>query len=74
MQSPGKIPFTSLVSVALLLSMCGVQSMFAQENWPLTVKVLSTKSVEDPHGSFHLAKVFDNASGKTWTLKISAFL
>ncbi len=29
--------------------------IMAHENWPLTVKVLSTKNIEDPHGTFHLS-------------------
>lgn len=42
----------------------------AKEVWPLTVKVLSTKNVEDPHGSFHFSKVFDNASA-AWSHRVA---
>ena len=41
--------------VGLLLLALSVQPMLAKGNWPLTVKVMSTKNIEDPHGSFHLS-------------------
>jgi len=45
----------------LLLVSLSVKPMFAKENWPLTVKVLSTKNIEDPHGSFHMSWFGTNA-------------
>jgi len=41
--------------IGFLLLIILVQPSLAKENWPLTVKVLSTKNVEDPHGTFHLS-------------------
>jgi len=41
--------------IGLLFLTLAVQPMLAKDNWPLTVKVLSTKNIEDPHGSFHLS-------------------
>jgi diacylglycerol kinase family enzyme len=40
-----------LVICPLLVS----HPMLAKENWPLTVKVLNTKNIENEHGSFSLA-------------------
>jgi len=56
--------------LALLLLLFSVRPMMAKENWPLTVKVLSTKNIEDPHGSFHFAKVLDNASA-AWSHRVA---
>jgi hypothetical protein len=47
--------------VGLLLVALSVRPILASENWPLTVKVLSTKNIEDPHGSFHLSWFSSNA-------------
>lgn len=41
--------------VGLLLLTLAAQPMLAKDDWPLTIKVLSTKNIEDPHGSFHLS-------------------
>src|ERR1035437_3029229 len=43
--------------------------MVANENWPLTVKVLNTKSIEDPHGSFHLSWG-SFGGGSSWTHRV----
>jgi hypothetical protein len=59
-----------LASIALLLLIFAVHPMLAEEHWPLTAKVLSTQNVEDPHGSFHFAKVFDNASA-AWSHRVA---
>jgi hypothetical protein len=41
--------------LGLFLLVLFVRPMLAKENWPLTVKVLSTKNIEDQHGTFHLS-------------------
>jgi hypothetical protein len=61
----------------LLLLVLSVQPMLAKENWPLTVRVLSTKNIEDPHGSFHLSWFSSNAGwsqssgGAGWSHRIA---
>ncbi len=57
-------------AIALLLFALAAQPMLAKDNWPLTIKVLSTRNLEDPHGSFHFAKVFDNASA-AWSHRVA---
>jgi hypothetical protein len=47
--------------IGLFLLTLAVQPMLAKEDWPLTVTVLSTKNIEDPHGSFHLSWFSSNA-------------
>jgi hypothetical protein len=47
--------------IGLLLLTFAVQPMLAKDNWPLTITVLSTKNIEDPHGSFHLSWFSSNA-------------
>jgi len=37
--------------------------MLAKDNYPLTIKVLSTKNLENKHGSFSFAKIGGNAAG-----------
>ena len=41
--------------LGLLLLTFTVQPMLAKDKYPLTIKVLSTKNIENKHGSFHLA-------------------
>ena len=41
--------------LGLLLLTFTVQPMLAKDKYPLTIKVLSTKNVQNEHGSFHLA-------------------
>jgi len=53
-----------------MLPIFAVQPMSAKESWPLTVKVLSTQNVEDPHGSFHFVKVFGDASA-AWSHRVA---
>jgi hypothetical protein len=53
--------FTMRKMIGLLLLTFAVQPMLAKEDWPLTVTVLSTKNIEDPHGSFHLSWFSSNA-------------
>ncbi len=55
----------TLAFVVLLLLIFAVLPISAKENWPLTVKVLSTKNIEDPHGSFHLS--WFGSSGKNYS-------
>lgn len=61
----------------LLLLLLGAQPMLAKENWPLTVKVLSTKNIEDPHGTFHLSWFSSNAGwsqssgGAGWSHRVA---
>jgi hypothetical protein len=63
--------------IGLLLLTFAVQPMLAKDNWPLTVKVLSTKNIEDPHGSFHLSWFSSNAGwsqssgGAGWSHRIA---
>jgi len=52
--------------VSLFLLTLAVQPMLAKDNYPLTIKVQSTKNVENEHGSFHLAKVAGNM-GAAWS-------
>jgi hypothetical protein len=54
---------------ALLVLVFSIQPMLANENWPLTVKVLSTKNIEDPHGSFHLSWG-GGGGGSSWTHRV----
>lgn len=64
-------------AACLLLLTLTVQPMLAKENWPLTVKVLSTKNIEDPHGTFHLSWFSSNAGwsqssgGAGWSHRIA---
>jgi hypothetical protein len=44
-----------LISWTGLLLTFTVQPMFAKDDYPLTIKVLSTKNLENKHGTFHLA-------------------
>jgi len=62
----------------LLVFAIAVFPAFAKENWPLTVKVLSTESIEDPHGSFHLSwfgssgkNYSQNSGGAGWSHRIA---
>lgn len=63
--------------IGLLLLTFVVQPVLAKENWPLTVKVLSTKNIEDPHGTFHLSWFSSNAGwsqssgGAGWAHRIA---
>ena len=56
--------------IGLLLLTFAVQPMLAKENWPLTVTVLSTQNIEDPHGSFHLSWG-NNGGGSSWTHRVA---
>jgi hypothetical protein len=56
--------------VGLFLLAFAVQPMLAKDNYPLTIKVQSTKNVESEHGSFHLAKVGGNM-GAGWSHNVS---
>jgi hypothetical protein len=40
--------------------------MLAKDNYPLTIKVLSSKNIENKHGSFSFAKIGGNA-GAGWS-------
>jgi len=61
----------------LFLLAFAIHPLLAKENWPLTVKVLSTKNIEDPHGSFHLSWFSSNAGwsqssgGAGWSHRIA---
>ncbi len=52
--------------IGLLLLMFAVQPLFAKDDYPLNIKVLSTKDIQNQHGSFHLTKIAGNASAG-WT-------
>lgn len=56
----------------LVLTVCALlaPSAIAKDSWPLTVRVLSTKNLEDPHGSFHFTKVFGDASA-AWSHRVA---
>jgi hypothetical protein len=56
----------------IFLGLCSfsVQRLLANENWPLTVKVLSTKNIEDEHGSFHLSWG-GGSGGSSWTHRVN---
>jgi hypothetical protein len=41
--------------IGLLLLTLSVQPILAKEDWPLSVKVLSTKNIENEHGSFRMS-------------------
>ena len=55
--------------IGLLLLTFAVQPLLAKENWPLTVTVLSTKNIEDPHGSFHLSWG-GGSGGSSWNHRV----
>ena len=63
--------------IALLLLSCAVQPVLAKETWPLTVRVMSTKNIEDPNGSFHMswfgnnAGLLANSGGAGWSHRIA---
>ena len=50
---------TGLIGLFLLMS----SSMLAKDNYPLTIKVLSTKNIENKHGTFTFGKIGGNAGG-----------
>jgi len=52
--------------IGLLLLTFTVQPMFAKDDYPLNIKVLSMKDIQNQHGSFHLAKVAGNM-GAAWS-------
>jgi len=56
--------------IGLLLLTFAVQPMLAKENWPLTVKVLSTENLENAHGSFRLAWG-GGAGGAGWAHRVA---
>ena len=56
--------------IGLLLLTFSIQSMQARENWPLTVKVLSTKNIENEHGTFHLSWSGSNG-GAGWVHRVA---
>lgn len=56
--------------IGLLLLTFAVQPMLAKENWPLTVKVLSTQNIENEHGSFRLAWG-GGAGGAGWAHRVA---
>jgi hypothetical protein len=55
--------------LGLLLLTFAVQPLLAKENWPLTVTVLSTKNIEDEHGSFHLSWG-GGSGGSSWSHRV----
>lgn len=56
--------------VSLFLLVFAVQPMLAKDDYPLTIKVQSTKNIENQHGSFHFTKVVGNASA-AWSHDVS---
>jgi hypothetical protein len=61
----------------VLILMFLVPSLSAKENWRLSVTVLSTQNIEDPHGTFHLSWFSSNAGwsqssgGAGWAHRIT---
>ena len=53
----------------LLVALC-VRPTLASENWPLTIKVLSTKNIENEHGSFRMSWG-GGAGGAGWSHRIA---
>lgn len=60
---------TLLLTILFLLTLA-TQPMLAKDDYPLTIKVQSTKNITSEHGSFHLAKVAGNM-GAAWSHDVS---
>jgi hypothetical protein len=56
--------------IGLLLLTFTVQPMFAKDNYPLTLKVLKTRNIENENGSFHFGSFGGNARAG-WTHDVS---
>ena len=54
----------------LLLLALTTRQMLAHESWPLTVKVMSTKNIENEHGSFRMSWG-GGAGGAGWSHRIA---
>jgi hypothetical protein len=61
---------TTLFLTSLFLLTLAAQPMLAKDDYPLTIKVQSTKNIESEHGSFHLAKVGGNM-GAAWSHNVA---
>jgi hypothetical protein len=61
---------TALLLTGPFLLTLAAQPMLAKDDYPLTIKVQSTKNVENQHGTFHLAKVAGNM-GAAWSHDVS---
>lgn len=59
-----------LFSISLFFLMFAAQPMQAKDVWPLTIKVLSTKSLANEHGSFHIGWG-GGAGGGGWAHRIA---
>ena len=44
-----------VIALFAFLLVCTIQPASAKQNWPLTVKVMSTQNIADEHGAFHLS-------------------
>jgi hypothetical protein len=60
---------TTLFLTSLFLLILAIPTL-AKDNYPLTIKVQSTKDIESEHGSFHLAKVAGNM-GAAWSHNVA---
>jgi hypothetical protein len=56
--------------ICLLLLTFAVQPMFAKDNYPLTLKVVKMKNIENQNGSFHFAG-FGGSARAGWTHDVS---
>jgi hypothetical protein len=57
-------------TIGFVLLIFAAHSAVAKENWPLTVNVLSSKNLENPHGTFRLSWG-GGSGGAGWTHRIA---
>jgi len=56
--------------VGLCLLMLAVQPLLAKNNYPLTIKVLATKNIEDKNASFPLGS-FGSSAAAGWSHRVT---